>query len=140
MEICEYCETIYVDGKPSICPCRYEKKKDLSEVVPETFSSLTLTKNHSPYDSKFSKNVVQLVVEQTLLDIGLPEYTNVTSKLKTDFDCDVSDSMDNPYYLKKVLSELYGDSAQPIIDSIEEKMQKIVLDKPMLKFLVTLKQ
>lgn len=86
-----------------------------------------------------SKDLVYVVVEQALLEIGTPEFELVQSKLKQKYDCDISDCLTYPNHLKMVLSELYGDVSQIIIDSIEEKLQKVSLNQEIEEFLLILK-
>lgn len=86
-----------------------------------------------------SRDLILVVVEQALLEIGTPEFELVESKLKQKYDCDISDCLTHPNYLKIILSELYGDVSQIIINSIEEKLQKASVDKNLEEFLLVLK-
>ena len=55
-------------------------------------------------DYKIFQSIVTLSVEKALLEIGVVELDLVKSKLQTNYNCEISDCLSHPEYLKEVLT------------------------------------
>ncbi|HEV2193791.1 MAG TPA: hypothetical protein VGR54_09260 [Nitrosopumilaceae archaeon] len=86
------------------------------------------------------KALVTLAIEKTLLDTRKPAYDTVTNKLYKKFHCYISDCFEKPEYLKVVLKELYGESYNEIIHSIQQELDEFVYKKRIKAFLLILLQ
>jgi hypothetical protein len=84
------------------------------------------------------KEMVTVIIEKTLLDISLPVYESVVSSLKSKYCCTISDCYENPQYLKKVLTEYFGNSSNIVIDNITNELQKTIKNQSITKFLTVL--
>jgi len=84
---------------------------------------------------KAFKSVVTASVEKALLEIGKFELDSVVYRLKENYHCEISDCLDHPEYLKQILCELFGNSHEVIIKSIQESFQKTNMEKPLVDFL-----
>ncbi|SHO45625.1 conserved hypothetical protein [Nitrosotalea sinensis] len=87
---------------------------------------------------KMYKEMVTVIIEKTLLDISLPVYESVVSSLKSKYYCTISDCYENPQYLKKVLTEYFGNSSNIVIDNITNELQKTIKNQSITKFLTVL--
>ena len=87
------------------------------------------------HDKEIIKELIALSVEHALLKMGNPELELVKSRLKEEYNCEISDCLKYPEYLKKILCELFGNSYQDILKEINERLQKTSMDKPILQFL-----
>lgn len=86
------------------------------------------SKKHQEY-----RELVEVAVEHALLMMGTPELKKVRVMLKDEYDITITESLDHPEYLKKILCELFGSAYQNIIDTIytvieNKKEEKIVKD------------
>jgi hypothetical protein len=81
------------------------------------------------------KALATLAIEKTLLDIGKPVYDTVTNRLSKKYHCYISDCFEKPEYLKAVLKELYGESYNEIITSIEQELKEVIENKKIKVFL-----
>ncbi len=91
------------------------------------------------FDSKDPmKALVTLAIEKTLLDIGKPVYEKVADSLYKKYHCYIPDCFEKPEYLKAVLKELYGESYNEIINSIEQELKEVIENKKIEKFLQVL--
>ena len=88
-----------------------------------------------PGNSEIFKSVVTASVEKSLLEIGILELDLVTSRLKEDYNCEISDCLDHPEYLKQILCELFGNSYQDILKSIHESLERTSIEQPLVHFL-----
>jgi hypothetical protein len=84
------------------------------------------------------KALATLAIEKTLLGIGKPVYDTVTNRLYEKYHCYTSDCFKKPEYLKAVLKELYGDSYDEIVNSIQEELKEVTYDKKIEMFLQVL--
>lgn len=91
------------------------------------------------FDHKIRKVLVTLVIEKTLLNFSQQTYDLVAERLLKDYHCYISDCYDNPEYLQRILKDIYGDVHHKIIKSIEEKLQEFSYEKPIEKFLETIR-
>ncbi|TAK28614.1 MAG: hypothetical protein EPO37_00260 [Nitrosarchaeum sp.] len=90
------------------------------------------------YDDRISKTLITLAVENALLKMGLPELELVTIRLKQDHQCEISDCMKYPEYLRETLLDLFGNSYSDILQSIQETLQKTTMEQPLIDFLIVL--
>ena len=86
-------------------------------------------------DKEMIEALVTLSVEHALLKMGNPELELVKSRLKEEYNCEISDSLKHPEYLKKILKELFGNAYQDILKTINVRLQKTNMDKPIIQFL-----
>ena len=86
-------------------------------------------------NSEMFKSVVSASVQKALLEMGVLELDLVTDKLKEDYNCELSDCLDHPEYLKQILCELYGNSHEIVLNSIRESFEKTNMEKPLVNFL-----
>ena len=91
-----------------------------------------------PGNSKMFKSLVTVSVEKALLEIGKFELDSVVYRLKENYNCEISDCLDHPEYLKQILCDIYGNSHEEIIKSIHESFQKTNLEKPLVDFLAVI--
>lgn len=84
------------------------------------------------------KSLILVSVEKALLEMGMPELDLVISRLKEDYNCEISDCLDHPEYLKQILCELFGNSYQDILKSIHESVHRTSMDEPLVNFLTVL--
>lgn len=63
----------------------------------------------------------------------------VKSRLKKECNGELTDSLKRPEYLKKILKELFGNAYQDILKTINERLQKTSMGKPMPQFLTVMK-
>ncbi|MBI2128560.1 MAG: hypothetical protein HYU00_05980 [Nitrosarchaeum sp.] len=90
------------------------------------------------YDDRINKTLITLAVENALLKMGLPELELVTIRLKQDHQCEISDCMKYPEYLRETLLDLFGNSYSDILQSIHETLQKTTMEQPLMDFLTVL--
>ena len=84
------------------------------------------------------KALVVLAIEKTLLDIGKPVYENVVDRLDKKYNCYIPDCFEKPEYLKVVLKELYGESYNEIINSVQKELDEFAYKKRIEEFLQVL--
>jgi hypothetical protein len=88
-------------------------------------------------DDEMIKELITLSVEHALLKIGNLEL--VKTRLKKEYNSELSDSLKHPEYLKTILKELFGNAYQDILKTINERLQKTSMDKPITQFLTIMK-
>ena len=91
-------------------------------------------------DKEMIEELITLSVEHALLKMGNPELELVKSRLKKEYNCEISDSLKHPEYLKKILNELFGNAYQDILKTINERLQKTSMDKPIIQFLTIMER
>ncbi|MBM3910180.1 MAG: hypothetical protein FJ356_00855 [Thaumarchaeota archaeon] len=79
-------------------------------------------------DSQLRKKQVSQAVENTLLELGEYMRDTVSERLKRDYNCQFSDCLENPAYLKIVLQDYFGDAYKIILDLIKSKLEEV--EKP----------
>jgi hypothetical protein len=84
------------------------------------------------------KALVTLAIEKTLLNIGKPVYDNVIDRLDKKYQCYMPDCFEKPEYLKAVLKELYVESYNEIVNSIQQELKEFVDNKRIERFLQVL--
>lgn len=89
---------------------------------------------------EINKNAVFLAVEKALLEMGQVELKMVESKLKNEHNIELSNCLEHPIFLKQVLCELFGNSYEDILRSIEDTFEKFTPDAKMMEFIITLRR
>lgn len=84
------------------------------------------------------KALAVIAIEKTLLGIGKPVYDKVVERLDKKYNCYLPDCFEKPEYLKTVLKELYGESYNEIINSIEQQLHEFAYKKRIEQFLKVL--
>jgi len=84
------------------------------------------------------KSVVTVSVEKALLEIGKFELDSVVYRLKENYRCEISDCLDHTEYLKEILCELFGNSHEVVLKSINESFKKTSMEQPLVNFLAVL--
>ncbi len=89
-------------------------------------------------NSDVFQSVVTASVEKALLEIGKFELDSVVYRLKENYNCEISDCLDHPEYLKQILCELFGNSHEVVLDSIRESFEKTRMEEPLQNFLTVI--
>jgi hypothetical protein len=89
-------------------------------------------------DTQIKKALVSFAVEKALLDMGEPVFQKVTKILKDDYNCYVPDCYEHPEFLKRILSDLYGNAHVAIINSIKISLQDFSHQESIQKFVYAL--
>lgn len=84
------------------------------------------------------KALTVFAIEKTLLDIGKPVYDKVVDRLNKKYSCYMPDCFEKPEYLKAVLKELYGESYDEIIRTIQQELDEFAYKKRIEEFLQVL--
>lgn len=94
----------------------------------------------SPTEEKLLwKTQVSISVENTLREIGKFEFRKILDMLKENYNVSLSDCYDNPEFLKKILKDLFGNSYESIIATLEKNLDGLVLLEPIKEFLTVMK-
>ena len=94
----------------------------------------------SPTEEKLLwKTQVSISVESTLREIGKFEFRKILDMLKKNYNVTLSDCYDNPEFLKKILKDLFGNSYESIIATLEKNLDGLVLMEPVNEFLTIMK-
>ena len=91
-------------------------------------------------DNSIKKLLVTLAVEKSLIDVTPNLYTKVSDMLSEKYEAEISDTYDHPEYLRNILKEVYGDAADALVDSIQEKLEEFSSHPKISKFLDAIKQ
>jgi len=91
-----------------------------------------------PASNEVFKSVVAVSVEKALLEIGKFELDSVVYRLKENYNCEIYDCLDHPEYLKQILCELFGNSHEIILKSIQGSFKKTMMEQPLVNFLTVL--
>ncbi|MEO9310601.1 MAG: hypothetical protein ABI337_09980 [Nitrososphaera sp.] len=89
-------------------------------------------------DTQIKKALVAFAIEKALLDMGEPVFQKVVTTLKDVYNCYIPDCYDHPEYLKRILSDLYGNAHIAIIDSIKSSLQDFLHQDKIQKFIAAL--
>jgi hypothetical protein len=89
-------------------------------------------------DTQIKKALVAFAIEKALLDMGEPIFQKVVKALKDDYDCYIPDCYEHPEYLKRILSDLYGNAHTAIIDSIKSSLEDFSHHDSIQKFVAAL--
>ena len=108
---------------------------DVDEII-RTVNQLCATSLDS--EELMKKTMVTLALKNTLLELGVQEYDKVMSLLQKDYNSTLEDCYENPEYLRQILKDLFGDSYQDILSSLNENMKEISSQKEIKDFLQVL--
>jgi hypothetical protein len=89
-------------------------------------------------DYQVKKALVSFAIEKSLLEMGEPVLHKVSKVLKDDYNCYIPDCFDNPEYLKRILTDLYGTSHVQIINSIKQSLDEFSTRGSVQRFISTL--
>ncbi|HSA98609.1 MAG TPA: hypothetical protein VLF17_05985 [Candidatus Nitrosotenuis sp.] len=89
-------------------------------------------------DTQIKKALVAFAIEKALIDMGEPIFEKVVKTLKDDYNCYVPDCYDHPEYLKRILSDLYGNAHVTIIHSIKDSLRDFSTQESINKFISVL--
>lgn len=89
-------------------------------------------------DGQIKKALIAFSIEKALLEMGGPVFQKVTDALKDDYNCYVPDCYEHPEYLKRILSDLYGNAHTTIIASIKENLEEFSHQPSVKQFLVAI--
>ena len=89
-------------------------------------------------DLQIKKALVSFAIEKSLLQMGEPVFHKVAKTLKDDYGCYIPDCYEHPEYLKRVLSDIYGNAGLSIINSIKEDLAEFSEQGPVQKFVLAL--
>ena len=89
-------------------------------------------------DTQIKKALVAFAIEKVLIEMGEPVFNKVAKALKDDYNCYIPDCYDHPEYLKRVLSDLYGDAHTAIINSIKNNLLEFSQQESISKFISVL--
>ena len=87
---------------------------------------------------QIKKALVAFSIEKVLIEMGGPVFQTVTKTLKDDYNCYIPDCFDHPEYLKRVLSDLYGNAHVAIINSIKTSLNEFSQQQSISQFLTVL--
>jgi DNA-binding HxlR family transcriptional regulator len=73
-----------------------------------------------------AKLMVVHAIEDTLLEMGRPNLEKIQDVLLQEYSCTISDCVNNPLYLKRVLQDLFGDAHTGILNKIQKKISESV--------------
>lgn len=108
---------------------------DIDEII-KTVNQLCATSLDS--EELMKKTMVTLALKNTLLELGVQEYDKVMSLLQKDYNSTLEDCYENPEYLRQILKDLFGDSYEDILSSLNENMKEISSQKEIKDFLQVL--
>jgi CheY-like chemotaxis protein len=111
-----------------------------SHVLPKPFSiselSLLVKRMSFPkHTDKAKIALVSYVIEQSLLKVSSAAVQEVGDRLFERYGCYFSDCLEHPEYLKSILSEIFGNGATAITDTIRESLADFEEQKPIATFL-----
>jgi hypothetical protein len=89
-------------------------------------------------DAQVKKALVAFAIEKALLDMGKPVFDKVAKTLKDDYNCYIPDCYEHPEYLKRILTDLYGNAYAAILDSIKTSLRDFTHQGPIQKFVYCL--
>ena len=82
-----------------------------------------------------NKSLVQATIELALLNLSQECFEKVTTILKTDYNCTISDCYDHPEYLNRILKDFYGNASSVIVDYIKKSLEEYTEDKKIFNLL-----
>ena len=82
-----------------------------------------------------SKAALVLSIEIVLMRRGGPQYHQIVAKLENYYDCKIFDCFEHPEYLKAVISEVYPNDYQTIIEDFKVELDDLASQKEIAEFL-----
>ena len=89
-------------------------------------------------DAQIRKALVAFAIDKALTNMGKPVFEKVANTLKDDYNCYIPDCYEHPEYLKRILSDLYGNAHVAIIVSIKNSLQEFTQHESISKFISVL--
>lgn len=89
-------------------------------------------------DTQIKKALVAFAIEKALIDMGNPVFEKVAKTLKDNHNCYIPDCYEHPEYLKRVLSDLYGNAHITIINSIKDSLREFSQQESINRFISVL--
>jgi hypothetical protein len=89
-------------------------------------------------DTQIRKALVAFAIEKALLNMGEPVFDKVAKALKDDYNCYIPDCYEHPEYLKRILSDLYGNAHIAIIVSIKNSLHEFSQQESINRFISVL--
>ena len=85
-----------------------------------------------------NKILVIFAIEDVLSNMGKPVLEQVYAKLYSKHHCFITDCYEHPEYLNSILKDLFGDSYESVIKSIEQNLEDFAEQEPVKNFLTKL--
>ena len=89
-------------------------------------------------DAQIKKALVAFAIEKALIAMGESVFEKVAKTLKDDYNCYIPDCYDHPEYLKRVLSDLYGNAHIAIINSVKSSLHEFSKQESIHRFISVL--
>jgi len=105
-------------------------------VVEDSIKDFLASRSSDSLD--IQKNIVTFAVEKAVLELGPPDLEMVENLLKDDYNCEISDCLEHPEYLKRVLSDLFGKSCEDLLYAINKVIEDSDSHGEIEKFLLVL--
>ena len=64
-------------------------------------------------------------IEIVLMRHGDPNYNSVIDKMRSQYECEMSECVDHPDYLKAIIKEIYKNDYDAILDEISRETEKL---------------
>lgn len=91
-----------------------------------------------PIDAQIKRALVAFAIEKALINMGEPVFEKVAKTLKDDYNCHIPDCYEHPEYLKRILSDLYGNAHVAIIVSIKNSLDEFSQHESISRFISVL--
>ena len=89
---------------------------------------------------RMNRDLLRVIIEKNLYDLGPTSVEIIESRLKNDYNCTIGDCIDNPEYLKHILTELFGKGYKPLLNQIRKDLEESTLDPKLENFLSVLER
>ena len=106
-------------------------------IISKPFSIKTLQETITSITSN-NGNLISIAIKKTLNGIDNKILPLVQNKLSKDYHCKLSDCLENPEYLSRILKDIYGNSYTTILESIKLNLNDLVEDTTLSKFILEL--
>lgn len=90
------------------------------------------------HDKFMHKELVTVVIEKVLLEIGFPVSEAVVTILRDKYDCEISDCYEKPECLKGAIAEYFGNAASSVVEAINRDLANATKNETIEKFLLVL--
>ena len=64
-------------------------------------------------------------IESVLIRHGVPNYNSVIDKIRSQYECEMSECVDHPDYLKAVIKEVYKNDYDAILGEISMETERL---------------
>ncbi|HYL66316.1 MAG TPA: hypothetical protein VEU72_04110 [Nitrosopumilaceae archaeon] len=86
------------------------------------------------------KELVTVVIEKALLNIGMYVYNTIVQILKNEYQCQISDCYEHPEYLHQVIKKHFSSAHKDIVDSINKDLRNSIKNQITKRFLDIINQ